>query len=33
MLNNTFYRFLFAFLAVVGAVLILIIIVGSSQGM
>jgi hypothetical protein len=32
MLNKTFYRFLFGFLAVVASTLAVIIIVGSSQG-
>jgi hypothetical protein len=32
MLNKTFYRFLFGFLAVVASTLAVIIIVGSNQG-
>lgn len=31
MFNKTFYRFLFAFLAVIASMLILILLVGSNQ--
>jgi hypothetical protein len=32
MFNNTFYKFLFGFLAVIASSLILILVVGANQG-